>query len=131
MQTYGGFQWKLGEWKSTPGKGELCTAGWIHCYDGLELALLMNHIHANFQNPLAFEIETRGRTLNDHGRKRGVESARLIRRLSRPKITREMRFGFARAARAAARAARAQEDINLAEIAHDIVSGRTSTARAT
>jgi len=63
MQTYDEFQWELGEWYEIPeGKrgDDLCSSSWFHCYDHPLLAVLLNPIHANFKNPLLFEVEVDG-----------------------------------------------------------------------
>ena len=36
---------------------DLCTNGWIHCYEGLGVALMMNCVHANIPLPIAWEAE--------------------------------------------------------------------------
>lgn len=94
MQTHMGCEWTIGEWKEAPGKGLLCSSGWIHCYDSTLLAVLMNPIHANFRSPRLFECESDGLELDDSGLKRGVQRLRLIRELQIPKPSRNQRLRF-------------------------------------
>jgi len=53
MQTCGGFQWGLGKRYRAKGRGtKLCSDGWLHYYEGnVELALMLNPIHAAFEKP--------------------------------------------------------------------------------
>jgi hypothetical protein len=69
LQTFKGFQWKLGEWQEAKGdiKQSLCTDGWLHCYDSALLAVLHNPIHASIKNPRLFEAEVAGKMKNDKG----------------------------------------------------------------
>ncbi|MDD4352556.1 MAG: hypothetical protein PHU71_06315 [Candidatus Gracilibacteria bacterium] len=94
MQTHGGCQWTLGEWKETSGNGELCSDGWLHCYSSPLLAVMLNPIHANISNPRLFEIETDGRMLDDNGLKQGFTRMRLVREIPLPEITTTQRIAF-------------------------------------
>ena len=94
MQTYGHYQWKIGEWKSTSGEGELCSSGWLHCYSSPLLAVLLSPAHANFINPRLFIAETIGRGKHDHGLKSGYKKMRLIKEIELPEITRTQRIAF-------------------------------------
>lgn len=60
IRTYHGFQWTVGWWVETSGKGALCGPGWLHGYDDLLLALFLNPIHAHIQNPRTWRAETTG-----------------------------------------------------------------------
>ena len=94
LETYHGCHWQLGVERSAAGRGELCTAGWIHVYDDPLLAIIMNPIHANFQRPRLFEVATRGRVKNDRGMKFGVQHCTLVRELPPPVITPVQRAAF-------------------------------------
>ena len=56
-QTRNGTQWGPGMSHSGTGKGELCGPGWIHAYEHPLIAVLLNPIHAIFQNPRLWEAE--------------------------------------------------------------------------
>ena len=91
MQTYNGFQWKLGEWQEAQGSSEkdLCTNGWLHCYDSPLLAILHNPRHADIKNPRLWEVEVAGDFKNDKGLKCGYRKMRLVKEIKVPKITTE------------------------------------------
>jgi len=94
MQTHGGCQWVLGEWKEVSGKGGLCTDGWLHGYTDPLLAVFLNPIHANIKNPRLWRIEVDGARLDDHGLKFGVQRMRLVEELPLPVVTTEQRVRF-------------------------------------
>ena len=94
MQTHRGFQWKLGEVKTTSGKGDLCGPGWLHCYTDPLLAVLLNPIHADIQNPRLFLAEVSGKSKHDHGLKSGYTRMTLIKEIPVPDITTENRVKF-------------------------------------
>ena len=56
-QTMSGTQWGPGVSHSGTGEGELCGPGWIHAYEHPLIAVLLNPIHANIQNPRLWEAE--------------------------------------------------------------------------
>jgi len=96
LTTYKGFPWEVFEWvKATGAARGLCSDAYLHCYDSLEVAALMNPIHANFNNPRAWIVETRGRSLNDNGLKRGYKEMRLIREVEPIALTTEQRVKIA------------------------------------
>ena len=97
MQTYKGFQWKLGEWQEARGSSEkeLCSDGWLHCYDSPLLAILHNPLHANIHNPKLFEVDVDGDFKNDKGMKCGFKRMRLVREIPVPKITTEQKITYA------------------------------------
>ena len=56
-ETKNGMAWKIGVTNHATGAGtELCSDGVLHYYDGLELALFMNPVHADFSDPRIFEV---------------------------------------------------------------------------
>ena len=97
MQTYNGFQWKLGEWQEAQGSSEkdLCTNSWLHCYDSPLLAILHNPRHADIKNPRLWEVEVAGDFKNDKGLKCGYRKMRLVKEIKVPKITTEQRVKYA------------------------------------
>ena len=94
-RTRGGTQWGPGVTHEAPGTGELCSSGWIHCYDSPLVAVLMNPIHANIANPRLWECEADGAALDDHGLKRGVQRLTTVREMPLPAVTTEHRVRFA------------------------------------
>jgi hypothetical protein len=93
-QTWGGTQWGPGVSHSGTGEGELCGPGWIHAYEHPLVAVLMNPIHANFQNPRLWEAE--GEVgLRDGQIKCGCKTLTTVREIPLPSITTEMRVRFA------------------------------------
>ena len=93
-QTRNDTQWGPGVSHSGTGKGELCGPGWIHAYEHPLVAVLMNPIHANFQNPRLWEAE--GEVgLRDSQIKCGCKTLTTIREIPLPSITTEMRVRFA------------------------------------
>ena len=86
-------QWGPGVSHSGTGKGELCGPGWIHAYEHPLVAVLMNPIHANFQNPRLWEAE--GEVgLRDGQIKCGCKTLTTTREIPLPSITTEMRVRF-------------------------------------
>jgi len=87
MQTYGGYQWTLGEWSEADGVFELCGSGWLHAYTHPLLAVLLNPIHADVSSPRLFVIETDGERKDDRGLKVGFTRMRLVREMPLPTMT--------------------------------------------
>ena len=95
MQTFNGFQWKIGETKTTSGNSnELCNNQFLHYYHDPLLAILLNPVHANIDNPRLFEVEAEGIHLNDKGLQGGCTQLTLIRELELPKVTTLNRIAF-------------------------------------
>ena len=87
-------QWGPGVSHSGTGEGELCGPGWIHAYEHPLVAVLMNPIHADFQNPRLWESE--GEVgLRDGQLKCGCKTLTTVREIPLPSITTEMRVRFA------------------------------------
>jgi hypothetical protein len=95
LQTYKGYQWKLGEKRTTNGKGELCGPGWLHFYTDPRLAVILNSIHADIKNPRLFEVEVGGQCQEDLGLKIGYTEATLIKEIPLPEISVEKKVEFA------------------------------------
>jgi len=87
----------VGEWHEATGKRSqgLCSDEYLHDYDDLLLAVLMNPAHAAIENPVCYETERDGDTETD-GLKRGTRRLRLKRRIDLPAVTLEqcVRFGI-------------------------------------
>ena len=96
LTTYNGFQWQLNEWKETNGIGKLCSEGWLHCYTNPLLAVLLNPVHADIENPKLFECEVEGKCIEDKGRKEGWTRMRLVKEIPLPEIslTQKVAFGI-------------------------------------
>jgi hypothetical protein len=93
-QTRDETQWGEGVTHSGTGKGELCGPGWIHAYTHPLLAVLLNPIHADFQNPQLWEAQGKiGK--NDYGLKVGCRRLTTTKRISLPIITPTQRVMFA------------------------------------
>ena len=95
MRTFTGFQWELGKWYKTTGKGKFYSPGWLHFYSDPLVGLFLNPIHVNIRNPRLFRAEVKGKGLNDHGLKCGYSRARLIEELPVPQISFVQRVRFA------------------------------------
>jgi len=94
LRTYKGYQWVLGQERTAPGNGPLCSDGWIHAYTDPLLAVLLNPIHANIEKPRLFRCAgVVGAT--DCGLKVGCTSLTLVEALPLPTITTEQRVRFA------------------------------------
>jgi hypothetical protein len=94
LQTREGFQWQLGVKATTDGNGELCSAGWLHYYDHPSLAVLLNPIHADIDNPRLWEVEAGGQHKKDNGLKGGCTEMTLLREIPLPWITVVQRIAF-------------------------------------
>ena len=95
MKTHKGFQWELGKWYETTGKGKLCSSSWLHFYNDPLVGLFMNPIYANIPNPRLFRAEVEGKFLDDNGLNCGYTKARLIKELPVPQISPVQRVRFA------------------------------------
>ena len=94
-RTHGGTQWGPGVTHEAPGNGELCTAGWIHCYSDPLLAVLLDHIGADFgPTRRLWEAKAEGRTLDDHGLKFGVQRLTTVREISVPVVSQTQTVAF-------------------------------------
>jgi len=95
MTTYGGFRWELGIPAETSGDGDLCGPGWLHCYSDPLLAVMLNPIHGNIDNPRLFRAEAGGKSQHDHGIKSGYTRMTLVEEIPVPAVTTEQRIRFA------------------------------------
>ena len=93
-KTHNGTQWWPGVSHSGTGDGGLCGPGWIHAYEHPLIAVLLNPIHAIFQNPRLWEAE--GEVgLRDGQIKCGCKTLTTVREIPLPAVTTEMRVRFA------------------------------------
>ena len=93
-KTWGGTLWGAGVSHSGTGEGGLCGPGWIHAYEHPLIAVLLNPIHGDFENPRLWEAE--GEVgLRDGQLKCGCKTLTTVREIPLPKITTEMRVRFA------------------------------------
>jgi pyruvate/2-oxoglutarate dehydrogenase complex dihydrolipoamide acyltransferase (E2) component len=95
LQTHNNFQWTVGEWCEAPGTGKLCSEGWLHWYHSAELALFLNPIHANIDNPRLFVAEASGAMRDDFGLKGGSTKLRIVQEIQYVAPTTEQRIKFA------------------------------------
>jgi hypothetical protein len=93
-KTFGGCEWKVGEWKEAEGEGSgnLCSNSWLHCYSDPILALLLNPIHAGVKNPRLWEVEVDGDCKTDRGLKEGWRRMRLVKEIPLPELSTEQRI---------------------------------------
>src|SRR3990167_1746146 len=96
-QTYGGCQWGPNVSHEAVGIGPLCSVGWIHVYDNPIKAVLLNPIHANFNEKTMklWECEVSGQMLDDLGRKLGVQKCTTIKEIPVPVISLNRRIEIA------------------------------------
>ena len=94
MRTHGGYQWVLGETRTAPGGGPLCSPVWLHAYTDPILAVMLNSIHADITEPRLFKCEGLvGAT--DLGLKVGCTSLTLTEEIPLPTVTTTQRTRFA------------------------------------
>ena len=86
----------VGTWHKATGvqNQPLCTDGWLHDYDDVLLAVLMNPIHAGIDNPICYSTKRKGKTKSD-GLKRGSRQLCLVTKVELPKVTIQQRVCFA------------------------------------
>lgn len=94
-RTYNDTQWGAGVTHKASGEGQLCGPGWLHAYTDPLLAVLLNPIHANFEEPRMWESEGQVGITN-HGLKVGCTTLTTVREIPLPNITVEekVRFGI-------------------------------------
>ena len=92
-RTHGGCQWGEGVEHVTDGHGNLCGPGFTHWYTDPLLAVLLNPIHANFQNPHLWEGEG-DVAKTARGLKVGCTRGKTLKRLPLPEISLTQRVVF-------------------------------------
>ena len=95
MTTHNGYQWELGKKEviTTEG-GELCSSDFYHYYSDPLLAVFLNTIHANIENPRIFRVEVGGEVLPDRGLKFGSKEMELIEEIELPEVTTNQKIAF-------------------------------------
>ena len=92
-KTRGDTQWGDGVTHvATETGNQLCSRDVIHAYTDPLLAMMMNPIHANVQNPLLWEAE--GEVVADDGTKVGCKALTTVCRIPVPGVTLEQRVRF-------------------------------------
>ena len=92
--TYNNCLWGEGITHETDGIGELCGPGWLHAYSHPLLAVFLNPIHADIENPKLWECIGDGRCLDDRGLKCGYTRLTTVREVPLPEVTTEQRIAF-------------------------------------
>jgi hypothetical protein len=95
MTSHNNTKWVIGEKKKTNGKGELCSPGWLHCYEDKLLAVLLNPIHADIKNPRMFVCGVSGKRKLDGQLKRGYTIMWIKNEIELPVITLTQKIAFA------------------------------------
>lgn len=93
-ETRGHTKWGRGVTHTASGEGGLCGPGWIHAYTSPLLAVLLNPVHADFDEPrlwLARGVVGK----NKLGLKVGTTRLTTIKRIRLPRITCCHRVSFA------------------------------------
>ncbi len=95
-KTYNDTQWGPGVTHSAPGKGSLCSNGWIHVYNHPLVALIFNPVHGDFRdNAILWKCRCWGSTLGDKGTKEGWQHVKTIKPIEKPKLTEDRVRAFA------------------------------------
>lgn len=94
MRTRGDTQWVIGEERTAPGGGSLCSDRWLHAYADPLIAELMDSVHGNFgTGKRLFRCEAVVGAREPL--KLGCTSLTLIEELSVPEITPRQRVAWA------------------------------------
>ena len=89
------LEWGAGVSHTATGPGTLlCSPDVIHAYTHPLLAVLLNPIHADYQNPKLWRCEG-DVVADDHGLKVGVKTLTTIEEIPLPIVTAEQRVKFA------------------------------------
>jgi hypothetical protein len=87
-------KWGPGVEHKALGKGFLCTSGFIHAYTHPKLAVLLNPIYSDIENPVLWRCE--GKVVkSDRGLKVGCRRLKTVEIIDLPVIAREQRIKFA------------------------------------
>lgn len=89
------MKWEIGKRNviEIPGK-RLCSPEVIHAYTHPLLAVFLNPIHANIEDPILLEVESFSIVADDNGLKVGVKDMLPIRVMGLPVVTIEQRVSF-------------------------------------
>ena len=94
-KSHGETQWGENVTHVATGNGmAFCSPDLIHLYSHPLLAVFLNPIHANFNNPLLWEAEAEI-VASDNGLKLGAKRVTTLRRIPLPTVTTEQRVRFA------------------------------------
>jgi hypothetical protein len=86
--------WGPGVAHKVSGKGSLCSSGFIHAYTHPKLAVLLNPIHVDIENPVLWRCE--GKVVkSERGMKVGCSWLKTIEIIDLPVIDREQCIKFA------------------------------------
>jgi hypothetical protein len=97
MRTHGGYQWTLGEKRTTDGAGGLCGPGFLHFYLDPYLAILLAPLHVNFgSGARLFRAKAGGAIKHDRGLKAGASELTLLEEIPLPNPTLKQRAAFAK-----------------------------------
>ena len=93
-RTHNNTQWGENVTHEAMGNGKkLCTDGWIHFYEDPLVAMMMNPIHASFDNPHLWEAEAEGEVLRE-ATKSGCKKLTTLKQIPLPEITLTQRVAF-------------------------------------
>ena len=93
-RTRNNTQWGENVTHEATGNGKkLCTDGWIHFYEDPLVAMMMNPIHASFDNPHLWEAEAEGEVLRE-ATKSGCKKLTTLKQIPLPEITLTQRVAF-------------------------------------
>lgn len=93
-QTMYNTQWGKNVTHTADGKScALCNDHWLHAYTDPVLAVLMNHVHADIDDPLLWKCEGDVGLANKD--KVGCTKLTTLRRIALPRVTNEQRKRFA------------------------------------
>lgn len=94
-KTKNNTQWGENVRHEVVGNGQrLCSDGWIHFYQHPLLAVLLNPLHANFDDPILWEGITDGELLHE-SLKSGAKGFTTQKQIPLPKITTNQKIAFA------------------------------------
>jgi len=86
-------QWGENITHTASGAGELCGPGWLHAYEDPLLAVLLNPIYGNVQEPILWGAEGVVEK-TDHGLQVGCTKLTTLRQIEIPEVTTEQRVKF-------------------------------------
>jgi len=93
-QTRNGTQWGPSVMHKAPGRGDLCTDGWIHYYRDPMLAVMMDPAHGNFgEKAHMWTVTVSGKRKHEPD-KSGAQCVRTVERIDMPVVTRTQRQAF-------------------------------------
>jgi hypothetical protein len=81
--------------KKTDTEKPLCTEYWLHAYVDPGIAVVMNPVHGNYDNPVLWESEADGEIKHDGQCKFGCTKLKTIRQIPLPEISTEKKVEFA------------------------------------